>query len=143
MTRRGFSLPELVTICALTALVSGVAVPALTHAMDRRAVEEAARVIILAHREARYASIAIHRQTLLRLAPDTIELRSVEGRDTTLLWRRPGPRSLGVTVTGKAHTVRFIPYGYSIGASNTSYVVSRGAARRRVVISRLGRVRVE
>ena len=143
MTRRGFSLPELLTICALTALVSGVAVPALTHAMDRRAVEEAARIIILAHREGRYTAVAIHRQTLLRLAPDTIELRSVEGRDTTLLWRRPGPRSLGVTVTGNAHTVRFIPYGYSIGASNTSYTLSRGAARRRVVISRLGRVRVE
>lgn len=143
MTRRGFSLPELLTICALTALVSGVAVPALKHAMDRRAVEEAARIIILAHREGRTAAIAIHRQTLLRLAADTIELRAFEGRDTTLLWRRPGPRSLGVTVTGNAHTVRFIPYGYSIGASNTSYVLTKGAARRRVVISRLGRVRVE
>lgn len=143
MTRHGSSLPELLTICALTALVSGVAVPALRHAMDRRAVEEAARIIILAHREGRYAAITIHQQTLLRLAPDTIELRAVVGRDTTLLWRRPGPRSLGVTVTGSAHTVRFIPYGYSIGASNTSYTIARGAARRRVVISRLGRVRVE
>ena len=140
MTRRGFSLPELLTICVLTALVSGIAVPALKHAVDRRAVEEAARIIILAHREGRYAAVAIHKQTLLRLAADTIELRSVEGRDTTLLWQRPGPGSLGVTVTGNAHTVRFIPYGYSIGAS---YTVSRGAARRRVVISRLGRVRVE
>ena len=143
MTRRGFSLPELLTICVLTALVSGVAVPALMHAMDRRAVEEAARIIILAHREGRNTAIAIHRQTLLRLAADTIELRAFEGRDTTLLWRRPGPRSLGVTVTGNAHTVRFIPYGYSIGASNTSYTLTRGVARRRVVISRLGRVRVE
>ena len=143
MDRRGHSLPELVTVCALTALVSGVAVPALRHAMDRRAVEEAARVIILAHREGRNAAIQIHRTTLLRLAADTIELRAVEGRDTTLLWRRPGPRSFGVTVTGNPHTVRFIPYGYSIGASNTSYVLTKGAARRRVVISRLGRVRVE
>lgn len=143
MSRHGFSLPELLTVCALTALVSGLAFPALKHAMDRRAVEEAARIIILAHREGRYTAVAIHRQTLLRLAADTIELRSVVGRDTTLLWRRPGPRSMGVTVTGRAHTVRFIPYGYSIGASNTSYVVAKGAARRRVVISRLGRVRVE
>ncbi|HVX89660.1 MAG TPA: hypothetical protein VG940_12075 [Gemmatimonadales bacterium] len=143
MTRHGFSLPELLTVCALTALVSGVAVPALRHAMDRRAVEEAARTIILAHREGRDAAIRVHRTTLLRLGPDTLELRSVQGRDTTLLWRRPGPRSFGVAVTGNAHTVRFIPYGYSIGASNTSYTLTRGAARRRVVISRLGRVRVE
>jgi Tfp pilus assembly protein FimT len=143
MTRRGFSLHELLTVCALTALVSGMAFPALKHAMDRRAVEEAARIIILAHREGRYASIALHRTTLLRLAPDMIELRAVEGRDTTLLWRRPGPATMGVTVTGNAHTVRFIPYGYSIGASNSSYTISRGVARRRVVISRLGRVRVE
>ena len=143
MTRRGFSLPELITICALTALVSGLALPALKHAMDRRAVEEAARIILVAHREGRYTAVTLHRQTLLRLAADTIELRAFDGQDTTLLWRRPGPRTLGVTVTGKAHTVRFIPYGYSIGASNASYTITRGAARRRVVISRLGRVRVE
>lgn len=143
MTRRGFSLPELLTIVALTVLVSGLAFPALKHAMDRRAVEEAVRLIILAHREARFTSIAIHRTTLLRLSADSLTLRAVAGRDTTFLWRRPGPATLGVTVTGRAHVVRFIPYGYSIGASNTSYTMTRGVARRRVVISRLGRVRVE
>ena len=143
MTRRGFALPELVTVLALTALVSGLAVPALRHAMDRRAVEEAARSIILAHREARYAAVDLHRQTLLRLAADSIVLRSVEGRDTAVVWRRAGPATWGVVVTGRPHTVRFIPYGYSIGASNTSYTLARGAARKRVVISRLGRVRVE
>ena len=143
MTRRGFSLPELLTVFVLTAIVAGLGVPAIRHAMDRSAVEAAARLIILSHREARFTAIQLHRQTLLRLAGDSIALRAVTGNDTTLLWTRPGPASYGVAVVGRAHTVRFIPYGYSIGASNTSYTISKGAARRRVVISRLGRVRVE
>lgn len=143
MSRRGHVLPELLTVCLLTAVVSGIAYPALKHAMDRRAVERAAQVLIEAHREARDAAVTQGRIALLRLAPDSLELRVVRGRDTTLLWRRPGPAAWGVAVTGRAHTVRFIPYGYSIGASNASYTVTRGVATRRVVISRLGRVRVE
>ena len=144
MRRAGFSLPELLVILLLTALVVAVGVPSLTYAIDRRLVESAAQQIVNAHREARWAASAAQQLALLQLAPDSIELRLTNGgRDTTLVWRRPGPRFFDVTVTGNPRLIRFVPAGYSIGVSNTSYTITRGAATRKVIISRLGRVRVE
>lgn len=143
MIRRGSSLPELVVVVALTALASGLGVPALLHALDRRLVEAAARQLVDVHREARLVSVQTQRLALLRLTADTLELRTARGSDTTLVWRRPGPRAFGVEVVGNPRVLRFIPYGYTIGGSNTSYAISKGAARRKVIISRLGRVRVE
>ena len=143
MLRRGHSLPELLVVIALTALASALGVPAITHAMDRRLVEAAAGQLIAAHREARMIAVATQRTALLRLSADTLELRTTDRGDTTLVWRRPGPRSFGVEVIGNPRIIRFIPYGYSIGGSNTSYTISKGAARRKVVIARLGRLRVE
>lgn len=143
MRKRGFSLPELTVVVALTAIATALGVPSLMYALDRRVVEEAARQVINAHREARMLAVTSQRTALLRLAADTIELRTVRGSDTTLIWRRPGPRAFGVEVVGNPRMLRFIPYGYTIGGSNTSYTISKGAARRKVIISRLGRVRVE
>jgi Tfp pilus assembly protein FimT len=144
MDRRGSSLPELAVIAALVALVTATGVPALLHVVDRRAVDSAAQQLVLAHREARLAAITTRRTALLRLGADSLELRLTRGGpDTTLAWRRPGPRQFGVTVLGSTRTARFIPTGYTIGVSNASYTLTRGAATRRVVISRLGRVRVE
>ena len=143
MRRRGFSLPELVVVIGLTALVSALTVPALLHARDRIAVQAAAEQIILAHREARLAAINSQQVALLRLAPDTLELRTVIGHDTTLVWRRPGPLAFGLDVIANPRVLRFIPYGYTIGVSNMTITLRKGSAQRKVIISRLGRVRVE
>lgn len=143
MRPRGFSLPELVVVIGLTALVTALVVPALLHARDRMAVQAAAEQLILAHREARLAAITSQQVALLRLAPDTLELRTALGRDTTLVWRRAGPLAYGLDVIGNPRVLRFIPYGYTIGGSNTTYTLRKGAAQRKVIISRLGRVRLE
>lgn len=144
MRKGGHFLTELVVVLALVALVTAFGAPSLKHAFDRRLVESAAQQIVIAHREARLAAFSSQRLALLRLAADTIELRLTDhGPDTTLLWRRPGPAMFDVTVTGSPRIIRFVPGGYSIGGSNTSYTITRGVATRKVVISRLGRVRVE
>ena len=143
MRRRGHSLPELTVVLALAALISALGVPSVLHVSDRGRVEAAARQLVLAHREARLAAVTSGRTALLRLGGDSIELRLARGGDTTLAWSRPGPRQFGVTVAGNDRTMRFIPVGYTIGVSNASYTLTRGAARRKVVISRMGRVRVE
>jgi prepilin-type N-terminal cleavage/methylation domain-containing protein len=143
MRTRGFSLLELLVVIALTTLASSLVVPTLLHTGDRLAVQAGAEQLILAHREARLVAVNSQRLALLRLAPDTLELRTVLGADTTLIWRRPGPRSYGIEVIGNPRVLRFIPFGYTIGGSNTSYTLRRGNAQRRVIISRLGRVRVE
>lgn len=144
MRAHGFSLPELTVVVVLTAIVVAIGVPSLQHALDRRLVESAAQQLITAHREARLMAATTRRVALLRLAADSLELRLTDrGKDTTLAWQRPGPAFFGVSVSGSARTVRFIPSGYSIGGSNTSYTITRGAAKRKVIISRLGRIRVE
>jgi len=143
MSSRGSSLPELIVVIALVAIASALVVPSLRYAMDRRSVENATQAFIQAHAEARLVAIESQRTALLTLSADSMVLRTARGGDTLVVWRRPGPASFGVTVTGPAHLFRFIPYGYSIGASNTSYTLTRGAARRKVIIARYGRVRVE
>jgi prepilin-type N-terminal cleavage/methylation domain-containing protein len=144
MDRRAFSLPELLVVTALVALVTAVGVPALLHVVDRRLVDSAAQQLVLAHREARITSATTRQTALLLMSADLLELRLTRGGpDTVLAWSRPGPRHYGVAVTGNPRTARFIPSGYTIGVSNASYTFTRGAATRKVVISRLGRVRVE
>jgi Tfp pilus assembly protein FimT len=144
MRRDGHSLPELTVVAALAALIAALGVPSMLHVSDRARVEAAARQLVHAHREARLLATTSRRTALLRLSADSIELRLTRGGpDTTLVWQHPGPRQFDVTVIGNARTMRFIPTGYTIGVSNASYTLSRGAAKRRVVISRLGRVRVE
>jgi Tfp pilus assembly protein FimT len=141
--RCGTSLPELLVVIALAGLVGAIAVPSVRHAMDRRAVELAVQQVTGAHLEARLLTIRTREPVLLLLSADSMVLRTAFAGETTLVWRKPGPRNFGVAVTGNARTLRFIPTGYTIGGSNISYTISKGNARRRVVISRLGRVRTE
>jgi Tfp pilus assembly protein FimT len=141
--RRGTTLPELVVVTALAGLVAAIIVPSVRHAMDRRTVELAVQQVTAAHLEARLFAVRTGRPAQLLLSADSIVLRTAFAGETTLVWSRPGPRSYGVVVTGNPRTLRFIPIGYTIGGSNISYTITKGAARRRVVISRLGRVRTE
>jgi Tfp pilus assembly protein FimT len=141
--RRGTSFPELVVVIALAGMVAAIVVPSVRHAMDRRAVELASQQVILAHHEARLVAVRTREVTLLLLSADSMLLRTVFAQETTVVWRRAGPRTYGVSVTGNPRVLRFVPTGYTIGGSNISYTISKGSARRRVVISRLGRVRTE
>lgn len=143
MSPRGHALLELLVVLALVAIVSAVVVPSLRYAMDRRAVELEVEALLHAHAEARLTAVTSQRTALLTIAPDSIVLRTARDGDTVLVWRRPGPASQGIVVGGAAHLFRFIPYGYSTGVSNATYVLSRGAATRRVIIARYGRVRVQ
>jgi hypothetical protein len=45
-------------------------------------------------------------------------------------------------MSSAARTLSFAPSGVTLGFANATFVVSRGAARRQVVVSRLGRVRI-
>ena len=47
-----------------------------------------------------------------------------------------------VALTGPTRALTFSPVGVTMGLSNASYHLSRGAATRSVIVSRLGRVRV-
>jgi hypothetical protein len=48
-----------------------------------------------------------------------------------------------VVVAPNSHVTAFHPSGVAMGVANVTHVLTRGAARRQVVVSRLGRVRVQ
>ena len=60
----------------------------------------------------------------------------------TPIWQGPGPAADGVMLAGPPRTLTFSPVGITTGLSNASFRLTRGAAERTVVVSRLGRVRI-
>jgi hypothetical protein len=107
---------------------------------DVLAVEQAAQQIAGAHRRARMTAVLRNHPTVLDISAHAITLRP--RHDTTTLWREAGPAVAGVILAGPARQVTFSPVGLAMGASNATYTVTRGEARRRVIVSRLGRVRI-
>ncbi|MGQ0703754.1 MAG: GspH/FimT family pseudopilin [Gemmatimonadales bacterium] len=143
--RRGYTLLELVVVLAVIALLAAILVPGSARAADRIAVEHQATRILLAYRLAWSAARAHQVLALLRVTPDSIAIRTVRSAgdpDTVLVSLSPGPTAAGVSLASPAHTFVFGPDGIGLGVSNTTHLLVRGNASRRVIVSRLGRVRI-
>lgn len=138
--RHGYTLVELILACVIISIVVGITTPYAWQTRDRFAVEEAARKIVVAHRYARITAILRNCATVLTVNADSITIRCRS--DTTRLWRETGPATSGVALAGPERTVTFSPIGLAAGVSNATYTLTRGEARRSVIVSRLGRVRV-
>lgn len=141
--RRGTTLLELVVVLALVAILTSIAAPALMAASDRGAVRMGLAQLSGAHNEARLAAVSADGVALLTVEADALTLRVIQNGDTALRWRRAGPAALGLTYAGPRRTFVFAPTGYSIGTSNATLTVERNGVVGRLVISRLGRLRVE
>jgi prepilin-type N-terminal cleavage/methylation domain-containing protein len=143
--RRGVTLLELVFVLAIVGMLVGVVAPGAAYFADRVAVEHQATRILSAYRSAWLTARTQQRLTLLRITADTLAIRTVlsaGAADTTLIWMSTGPAGAGVALTSPAHTTVFAPDGVAMGLSNTSHRLQKGGARRQVVVSRLGRVRI-
>jgi prepilin-type N-terminal cleavage/methylation domain-containing protein len=138
--RRGFSLPELVLILALIGILLTIAVPPLADALDRIEVAAAAGHIVAAHQRARV--MAITRSQVVVLSVDAAALTIRPRGMAAALWSEPGPAAGGISLAGPIRQFTFSPEGFTMGLSNATMRLSRGAATRTVVVSRLGRVRV-
>lgn len=138
--RHGFTLPEILLVLAILGLSLGIAVPRIAALRDSIAVEQEANQILAVHRRSRALSIARGRPVVLSIGPDSLSIRLAG--DVTDFWGAPGPGGTGVTLEGPARRMTFSPLGYTTGLSNATLRLSRGAAHRTVVVSRLGRVRV-
>jgi len=108
---------------------------------DRAAVVQAQSAVVIAHREAQSAARALGGRTEFLLAADSIVVLS-RGPDSTTIRRQGGPRRAGVAVTPAAYSIVYGPDGLPVGTGNVTIVLSRGAASRQIVVSRLGRLRV-
>jgi Tfp pilus assembly protein FimT len=137
--RRGYTIVELTLILTIIGLLLGMALPALAPLRDSWTAEQAAQAVVLAHRRARIAAILLNRPLVLTVAPDSLRIATLTD---SVVWRAAGPNAEGATLAGPVRKLTFSPVGISMGLSNATFQISRGAAVRSVVVSRLGRVRL-
>jgi len=138
--RRGVTLLELVLVLAILGLAAGIAIPPFQRVADRLAVHHAALEIVSAHRRARFSAILKNQMVELTIRADSLAIR-IPGTPSDL-WHALGPDAEGVSLTGPTRPMVFSPVGLTVGVSNASFRLSRGAATRTVIVSRLGRLRV-
>ncbi|HEV8177869.1 MAG TPA: GspH/FimT family pseudopilin [Gemmatimonadales bacterium] len=138
--RRAFTLPELLLVLALTAVLLGVAIPRFSAVLDRIEVSAAAGHVAAAHSRARL--MAVTQGIVAILSVDTFALTIRRRGAIEPLWTEPGPAAHRVALAGPVRQFTFSPEGFSLGLSNATIRLSRGSATRNVIVSRLGRVRV-
>lgn len=127
----------LTTMSILTlAVVRGAATAA-----DRAAVVQVQGQVLQAYREAQSTARALGGRAELILAADSIVVRSL-GPDSLAARRLPGPRVAQVGLSPAAYSIVYGPDGLALGAGNVTIVLNRGTISRQIVISRLGRVRL-
>jgi len=137
---RGYSLPELLVVLAVLAILAGLGLPRLQALADGQAAARGADRVALAHRRARMLALAHGRPVSLVLRADSLVARWSDQPVT--LWRAAGPRVDGDALEPTVDSLVYAPNGFAIGAANGSWRVRRGAAVAEVLVSRLGRVRV-
>ena len=141
--RRGTTLLELTIVVVIAGLLLTIGVPAVSALRDRLSADGAAAVLVSAHARARMIAAVEGRVVVLSLWADSIVVQAVESpADTVIRWRGVGPATHRVVLTGLPRQVVFGPNGIPLGFANATYVADRGGARRQVVVSRYGRVRV-
>jgi prepilin-type N-terminal cleavage/methylation domain-containing protein len=139
---RGMTLIEILVALAIAGLLSTAAAPLLGGWRDRYVVQAVASDIAGAHTRARIRAILEGRVTELEVRADSLILRVRSPLIPSTVWSAPGPQPAGATLLSPPRTLLFAPTGVTLGFANATFVVARGAARRQVVVSRLGRVRV-
>jgi prepilin-type N-terminal cleavage/methylation domain-containing protein len=138
--RNGVTLPELMLVLAVAGLLFGITVPGLSGAVDRVEVWSAANHVVAAHRRARMMAITTGQVLVLTVNPDLLTIRPRGQPDA--VWAEAGPASSRVKLEGRAQQFTFSPEGLTLGLSNATLKLTRGAATRTIVISRLGRIRI-
>jgi prepilin-type N-terminal cleavage/methylation domain-containing protein len=140
---RGVTLIELLLVLVLIGTLTAMGGPRLAGTLDRLAADRAAREIAAAHLRARLTAITEGQHSLLTITADSLVIRLSESSDSAPRWWSRGAAADGVTLVGPSRPITFAPTGVTIGVANATYTLRRGAASRRVVISRWGRVRLE
>ncbi len=138
--RRGYSLLETLLSLVIAGILLGITLPRFGDFRDRLAVTEEAVRIAAAHRRARVMAILQSRPVVLTVNPDSLIITAEP--DSKPQWAQEGPAAHGVALAGGVRRISFSPVGITTGVSNATFNLTRGAASRAVVVSRLGRLRI-
>jgi Tfp pilus assembly protein FimT len=139
IVRQGSSMPELVAVLVLTAIVLGIAVPRVRHSAERAAVRGAVADIVATLSTARQLAVARGGRVAVSVDASSGTLHVLRDDDTVVT--RPIGRLFRVAVKSTRDSLAYDARGLGMGAANLTFVVLRGMTADTVVVSRLGRVR--
>jgi Tfp pilus assembly protein FimT len=139
LVRTGTSMPELVAVLALTAIIVGIAVPRVHHAAERAAVRGAVADIVTTLSTARQLSVSYGGGVSVSIDTRTATIRVLRDGDTVLT--RAIGTTFGVALSSSRDSLAYDGRGLGSGAANLTFVVVRGISADTVIVSRLGRVR--
>ena len=139
--RKGFSLPEIVVVLAIAAVLSAVALPRLGGLLDALAADAAARDVTMALAVTRSAAVERGKRARLVIRADSLNIDLWENADWEPFLRWTGPADRGVSLLVSNPQVVFSPTGIGWGVSNTKVTLSRGSHIETITTSRVGRVK--
>lgn len=139
--RNGFSLPELVVVLAIAAVLFAVALPRLSGVLDATAADAAARDITTALAVARSAAVERGKRARLVIQQDSLRIDLWGNADWEPFLRWAGPQDRGVSLQVSNPQVMFSPTGIGWGVSNTKVTLTRGSHIETITTSRIGRVK--
>lgn len=137
--RGGYSLLEQLVVLVVMAILLTLAGPRAASALDRAAVRDARMQLVSALGAARGSALARAERVSVAMDGDAGTLRVLSGTDTLLV--RSLRTELGVALASSRDTVTYGASGRGYGATNSTIVLSRGAAAETVFVARLGRTR--
>lgn len=137
--RRGYSLLEQLVVLVVMGILLTLAGPRTASALDRAAVRDARMQLVSALGAARGSALARAERVSVAMDAGAGILRVLSGADTLLV--RSLRTELGVAFTSSRDTVTYGASGRGYGATNSTIVLSRGAAAETVFVARLGRAR--
>ena len=137
--RRAFTAVELTIVIGVLAILSAIAMPAVSGLLDRIRVRAAVTEVESLFGAARHIAIARGAQSTVQIDA-AAGIISVTANDTVVRSGLVGPE-FDVKLTSNRTSMSYSATGIGYGAANLSLVVGKGSAADTIVVSRLGRVR--
>jgi prepilin-type N-terminal cleavage/methylation domain-containing protein len=140
MSNRGITLIELLLALIIIGLLALVGYPRVAGYADAMALGQARAEVVAALDAARGAAIRLGATVAVEEDGPTLVVRRLDP-DTSVWWRGRHPMVHGVVLSGLDRRILFGAEGLAVGASNRTLQLRTARATRRVVLSRLGRIR--
>jgi prepilin-type N-terminal cleavage/methylation domain-containing protein len=138
--RRGFTFVEIIIVLVVLSVLATLVTPRLTNRLDHLAVDRATSEIATFYRAARFRAVTRSSRIRVEIGLDSL-LAVYEGATDSVAARHTGPARHGVGLRTTQRVLRIGPTGLGWGATNTTIVLTKGAAAESLTVSRMGRMK--